>query len=186
MDGTRHGTGSTRGRRSAPAPMAAPDPGRRLRRVRAPALPDASTELVLRAHTASALVVELGAVAVVLFVGLDALRHGNWPVGTLAIVVGLVAAAAAVVAYRRTTRTSPEGLAITGLRTRFLAWADVDGFELSPHRTGRRDQVVARVQGDLVPFPHPDARSLALRPQLARSWYLSLIERIEARRPSGR
>ena len=166
--------------------MAAPDPGRRMRRVRAPALPDASRELVLRSHTASALVVELGAVAVVLFVGLDALSNDNWSIGVLAVGVGLVAGAAAVVAYRRTTRTSPEGLAITGLRTRFLAWADVDGFELAPHRAGRRDQVVARVDGDLVPFPHPDARSLALRPQLARTWYLSLIERIEARRPQGR
>ena len=76
--------------------------------------------------------------------------------------------------------TTPEGLVIRGWGDRLLAWVDIDGFELAPHRRGRRDQICARVDGELVPFPHPDAKSLALRPQLAQRWYLSLIERIDA------
>ena len=95
MDPSRPGSHAPRGRRSAPAPLAAPDPGRRLRRTRAPRLPDASHDFVLRSHTLSALILELALAAIVGFVGVDALGNDSWLVGVGAL-VGAVAVALAV------------------------------------------------------------------------------------------
>ncbi len=152
--------------------------------MRAPRLPDASQDFVMRSHTLSALTLELVVAAIAAFIGIDALRRTSWLVGVVALVVAAAIALASLSAYRRSTRTTPEGLVIRTWGERRLAWADIDGFELAPHRTGRRDQICARVHDEQVPFPHPDAKSLALRPQQARRWYDSLIERIEARRRS--
>jgi len=165
--------------------MTPPDQGRRLRRVRAPKLPDASADFVLRSHPLSTVGVELAAALVAVIIAVDALANGRGLVGAVALLVALAVAGASLWAYRRSTRTGPEGLAIRGWGERELAWAEIDGFELMAHRAGRRDRIAARVGGDLVPFPHPDAKSLALRPQQAQAWYLLLIERIEARRPAA-
>jgi len=165
--------------------MTPPDQGRRLRRVRAPKLPDASADFVMRGHPLSTVGVELAAALVVVIIAFDALANGRGFVGVVALVVALAVAGASMWAYRRSTRTTPEGLVIRGWGERALAWADIDGFEVMAPRTGRRDRIAARVDGELVSFPHPDAKSLALRPQQARAWYLLLIERIEARRPAA-
>jgi|GEM_PF-3427121 hypothetical protein len=164
--------------------MDPPDPGRRLRRVRAPKLPDASSEFVLRSHQFSTLILELAAAVVLLVITGDALASDRWLVGVVAPAVALSLAGVSIWAYRRSTGTTPQGLVIRGWGDRTIPWADIDGFEILPHRTGRRDQIAARVDDELVSFPHPDAKSLALRPHQAGSWYRSLIERIEARRPS--
>lgn len=138
--------------------------------------------MVLRSHTASALGLELLVAAIALALGVDALTKERWGMAAITLFVGLALAGGGILAFSRSTRTTPEGLVISGRHRRTIPWADIDGLELLAHRRGRREQIAARVHGELVSFPHPDAKSLALRPTLARAWYQTLMDRIESRR----
>jgi hypothetical protein len=167
--------------------MADRDRPRRVAR-RAPQVPPPGPTATLVPHTTSAFVLEMVAAATgAVFLG-DALRRGAWVSALVAGVWTVGFAVGGWAARRRRTQAGPDGLDIRWARHhRHLDWSEIDGFELAPHRRLRVEQLVARTtDGERVAFPHQDARGLALRPELARRFYESLIERLETvRRTAG-
>ena len=92
---------------------------------------------------------------------------GSEPASALGgLAVALVFGIGGPLAYRRQTHAGPEGIRIQGVRrVRRLAWPDVVGFEMLPHRTWRADRIGVRTRdGELVALIHQDAKGLAARP----------------------
>jgi hypothetical protein len=167
-----------------------PRPGRRLapaRSRRFAAVPRPGPEITLRPHSPYALGLELVVAALGLFWFADAVGSD-----VASAMAGLVVAAAFGVggplAYRRHTHAGPDCIEIQQVRrVRRLAWRQVDGFEMLPHRTWRADRIGARTRdGELVALIHQDAKGLAARPEAAHAFYQALIERLETvRRTAG-
>lgn len=136
--------------------------------------------MTLRPHSAYALGLELVVAALGLFWFADAVSSD---VGTA--LIGLVVAVGfglgGPLAYRRHTHAGPDGLRIQGVRrVRRLAWKEIDGFEIMPHRRARADRIGVRTHdGEVVALIHQDAKGLAARPEAARAFYQALIERLE-------
>ncbi len=150
-------------------------------------MPRPGPEITLRPHSPYALGLELGVAALGLFWFADAV--GSEPVSALGgLVVALAFGIGGPLAYRRHTHAGPEGIRIQGLRrVRGLAWREVDGFEMLPHRSWRADRIGVRTRdGELVALIHQDAKGLAARPHSAQAFYQALIERLETvRRTAG-
>ena len=153
----------------------------RVRTRRVPPLPDPSGDVVLRPHTPGALTVELMAGLLGLFVAVDGVRRSS----PAAVVVGLVWAAVLIgvglLAFRRSTRFDGRGVTIRhvfGGRT--LAWDEVSGFDLLPHRRGRKERIAAVTGAGPVTLEHGDSKSLVLRPELSEQWYRAVIDRLES------
>jgi hypothetical protein len=155
--------------------------GRR-RRSRTPALPDPSRdEVVLRPHSVGALVIELVAGALGLYVAVDGVRRGSVPVALIGLIWALALIAGGVLAFRRSTRLGVQGVTVTRVvSTSTLAWTEVSGFELLPHRTGHRDRVAAVTAHGPVLLEHGDSKSLVFRPELSMRWYAELVDRLES------
>jgi hypothetical protein len=150
-------------------------------------LPPPGPELTLRPHSQYAFVLELIVAALGLFTFLD-VRGADWTIALVGLAVALVFGIGAPLAYRRSTHAGPAGVRIQGaLSSRTLSWSEVDGFELLPHRPGRADRIAARTAGgELVSLIHQDAKALSMRPDVARTFYTGLIERLDTvRRTAG-
>ncbi len=151
-------------------------------------LPPPGAELTLRPHTIYAFVLEMIVAALGLFTFLD-VRGADWTIALVGLAVALLFGVGAPLAYRRSTHAGPEGVRIQGaLTSRMLPWSEIEGFELLPHRPGRADRIGARTtDGALVPLIHQDAKALSMRPEVARTFYTGLIDRLDTvRRTAGR
>ena len=151
-------------------------------------LPPPGAELTLRPHTTYALVLELIVAALGLFTFLD-VRGADWTVALIGLAVAVGFGIGAPLAYRRSTHAGPAGVRVQGaLSARHLGWDEIDGFELLAHRPGRADRIGARTtSGEMVRLIHQDAKSLSMRPEVARTFYTGLIERLDTvRRTAGR
>ena len=63
---------------------------------------------------------------------------------------------------------------------RTLAWDEVSGFDLMPHRRGRKERIAAVTDEGPVVLEHGDSKSLVLRPELSEQWYRAVIDRLES------
>jgi hypothetical protein len=151
------------------------------RGVRMPKLPDPSEDVVLRPHSVWALGVELAAAVIGLLLAVDAIRRGSVGTALACLAWTLVLGGGGLLAYRRSTRLDASGVTIRRVLTsRRLSWPAVQGFELLPHRRGRKDRIVVVTDDGPVAMPHGDSKSLVLRPEMSRQWYLAVIDRLEA------
>jgi hypothetical protein len=151
-------------------------------------LPPPGPEQLLRPMSGYALFLMVLAAAVGLFTFVNA-----WGSDQFLAVIGLVAGigfgVGGALSYRRCTRAGPTGLVVQrAVSRREMAWADVDHFDLMPHRPGRADRIAAYLRdGDEVPLIHQDSKSLAFRPEVSREFYRGLIDRLDTvRRTAGK
>ncbi len=73
------------------------------------------------------------------------------------------------------------------MRERTFAWDEIEGFELLDRGRLLRPQIVlVTTDGERVYLPHQDAKSLAIRPEISKQFFLGLIDRLETvRRTAG-
>jgi hypothetical protein len=151
-------------------------------------LPPPGPSLLLRPQSSYALVMFLLVGVFGLFTFAD-VRGDSWGLALGGLLVGVGGFAAGFLSYRRCTFVGPNGLRIQrALTERRLSWEEIDHFEVLPHRPGRAERIGAvLIDGEQVALIHQDSKSLVFRPDVSRSFYEGLIDRIETvRRTAGR
>jgi hypothetical protein len=167
---------------------ASPSMMQRYRDSKMPVLPPPGADLMLRPHTTAGLVIELLAAAVGAYVFVDAALASDWTGAVFGLVWALAFGVGGVLTHRRSTHAGPDGLRVRGLlRRRLIPWSEVGRFELAERGRLLKPQILVQTTDDeWVKLPHQDAKSLSLRPDLSRQFYLGLIDRLETiRRAAG-